>query len=77
MIREKIYVESGYYQTGIVMIVAFVYQLAVHLIHWPAFLYDNMGASLVRSLLTGAYTGLLVGVVLIVLKQRYRLREFL
>jgi rod shape-determining protein MreD len=77
MVREKIYVESGYYQTGIIVIVAFVYQLTVRVIHSPGYLYNNVGASLMTSLLVGAYTGLLAGVALILLKQRYRLREFL
>jgi rod shape-determining protein MreD len=77
MIREKIYVENSFYQTVMVLAVVFVYQILFNFICWPGLFLSNLRGSLTDSLLIAAYSAVIGGLGLLVLKQRYRLRELL
>jgi len=77
VIREKIYVENNIYQAGIVAVMAFIYQLLMHLIESTRFLSQNPQSSVVDSLFIALYTAVISIASLILLQQRYRLRELL
>ncbi len=77
IIKEKIYVESLFYQSAILAAVVFLYKITAWLIESPVFFSDNITTALLTSLLTAVYTALFAAVVLLLLKQRYRLKELL
>ena len=75
VIREKIYVESGLYQSAILAAITFIYKIVITFIETPGFFLENIQSSIINSLLTAVYTAMFAGIVLILLKQRYRLKE--
>ena len=77
MIREKIYVENNLYQVGIIAGVTFLYNIFIRLVEAAGFLIANPAESLVDSLFIGVYTAIMAGVILIILQQRFRLKELL
>ena len=77
LIREKIYVESGLYQAGIIAAITFLYRIVISIIDSPSYFFDNFYMSLTGSLFVALYTAVFAGIILILLKQRYRLRELL
>ncbi len=76
-IREKIYVENSFYQTVMVLAIVFVYQILFHFVSWPGYFFDNLLGSLSESFLTAVYSALIGGLGLLLLRQRYRLKELL
>lgn len=77
IIREKIYVENSLYQTVMVLVTAFLYHLLFRFVCWPDFFLDNLQGSLSNSFLIAVYSALLGGLGLLLLRQRYRLKELL
>ncbi|MEE9555110.1 MAG: rod shape-determining protein MreD [candidate division Zixibacteria bacterium] len=77
MVREKIYVESGLYQSGIIAAITFLYRIAIFIIDSPGYFYNNFADSLITSLFIALYSALFAGIALMILKQRFRLRELL
>ena len=77
IIREKIYVENSLYQTVIVMAIAFAYQILFRFVCWPGYFIDNLPGSLSDSFFIALYSALIGGLGLVLLRQRYRLKELL
>lgn len=77
LVREKIYVESGYYQVGVIAAITFLYRILINVIGSPGFFFDNIYMSFLNSLFIALYTAVFAGIALILLKQKYRLRELL
>lgn len=77
IIKEKIFVESGPYQIGVLLVLIFVYQLLFRLISWPKYLFDNILDSLLEALLISIYSALVGSVGLWLVKQRVHLRKLL
>ncbi len=76
-IREKIYVENSFYQTVMVLAIVFFYQILLRFVSWPGYFLDNLQGFLSESFLTAVYSALIGGFGLLLLKQRYRLKELL
>lgn len=77
VVREKINVESGFYQVCIVAIIAFLNNIVLPLVETAEFFLSDFRDYLTDSMLIAVYTALVSAIILIILKQRYRLREFL
>jgi uncharacterized membrane protein YfcA len=77
IIKEKIYVESSFYQVGVLLILVFLYQFLFRLISWPQYSLENILDSVSESFLISAYSTLLGALGLWLVKQRHRIRELL
>lgn len=77
IVREKIYVENNLYQVGIVAAITFVYYLVLTFIESVGYLVNDFGSSVLDFFLIALYTALVSGAILLLLQQRYRLRELL
>lgn len=77
IIREKIYVENSLYQTVMVLAIAFIYQILFRLVSWPGYFLDDFLRSVSESFLIAAYSALIGGLGLLLLRQRHRLKELL
>jgi len=77
VIKEKIFLDTIYYQTATVAAFSFVYQLIIRLVLWPSYFFGNFWISLADSFFIAIYTSIIAIVTLVLLKQRYRLKELL
>jgi len=76
-ISGKIYVENNLYQVGIVAVIAFIFHLLMRIIESVGFLMRNFSSSLIDSLFIAIFTAIVAGASLVLLQQRYRLKELL
>jgi rod shape-determining protein MreD len=77
IIREKIYVENSLYQTVMVLAIAFIYQILFRFVIWPGYFLDDLLRSVSESFLIAAYSAVIGGIGLLLLRQRHRLKELL
>jgi cell shape-determining protein MreD len=77
VIKEKIFLDTIYYQTATIAVFTFAYQMLIRLVLWPGYFFNKFWYSLADSFLIAIYTSIIGITVLVLLKQRYRLKELL
>ena len=77
VIREKIYVDNNLYQIGIIGAITFAYYLILTLFESIGYVVNDFGSSILDFFLIALYTAVVSGAILLLLQQRYRLRELL
>lgn len=76
VIRETLYIENPWFEVTMVFLATFLYQIFYRMLPEPQFFMGNLFMMLADSFFIAIYTFAMAGIGIWLIRQKYRLRDF-
>jgi rod shape-determining protein MreD len=75
VIRETIYIENPWFESAMVLIGTFFYHVMYCFFPAPQFFISNFSKMVAESFLIAVYTSVVIGIIIVIFRQRYGYRD--
>jgi rod shape-determining protein MreD len=75
VIRETIYLENPWFESTIVLLGTFFFHVLFRFLPEPQFFFGNFSKMVAESFLIAVYTSVVIGLIIIIVRQKYGYRD--